>query len=151
MSQYDDDDEFEFEDDGNINTIRKADRAKAKKIKDLESRLASFEAKERTRSLAKAISGKGLSPKIAAFVPADLDEAGLDSWLDEYGDVFAPSGSAAATEQIPAPAATVAPDGSVTFQEVAGTGMAPIADESQMLAQIEGVANLDELKKLLGM
>ena len=31
---------------------------------------------------------EGLNPKIAAFVPKDIEDEGLDAWLEEYGDVF---------------------------------------------------------------
>lgn len=70
--------------------LRKADKAKAKRIAELEEQLNSLSASTRERSVKDALEGRGLNPKIAAFIPKDIeptDEA-VGKWLDEYGDVF---------------------------------------------------------------
>lgn len=150
MPNYDDDDDFDYTSEGSINEIRKADRAKAKRIKELEDRLSKFEAKERRDTLASVIKDKGLNPKIAAFVPTGITVDELPTWLDEYGDVFAPQGAPAQPvegqpDQSPAPAA---PEGTATFDAIAA-GQAPTGDESELLALIKGASSKEELDRLI--
>lgn len=146
MSQFDDDDDFEDGVDGSINSIRKALRAAEKRAKTLEAELSSFRAESRKRALQGAIEAKGLNPKIAAFVPADLAADDVATWLDEYGDVFAPTGAAAAVQE---PQAVEVPDGASTFSEVASTGAAPTGDEGQLMARITGARTKDELDTII--
>lgn len=146
MSQFDDDDDFEDGVDGSINSIRKALRAAEKRAKTLEAELSSFRTESRKRALQGAIEAKGLNPKIAAFVPADLAADDVAGWLDEYGDVFAPAGAAPAAQE---PQAVIVPDGADTFSEVASTGAAPTGDEGQLLARISGAKTKAELDTLI--
>lgn len=62
----------------------------SKFAKELEKENASLKASERKRSVASVLESKGYNPKIAAFIPNDLDptEDNLADWLTEYGDVF---------------------------------------------------------------
>jgi hypothetical protein len=109
MGQFDadyDEDDDQVERDGNstsaMKQLRAADRAKAKRIAELEEQLNGLSASTRERSVKDALNSRGLNPKIAAFVPKDIeptDEA-VGKWLDEYGDVFgaAPTGGAVDAE-----------------------------------------------------
>ena len=87
----DDDDVFEddFEDNG-LKNLRKADRAKSKRIKELEEELDSLRKFQRESVVSSVLNEKGVNPKIAAFIPADIsnDRESISKWLDEYGDVF---------------------------------------------------------------
>ena len=47
--------------------------------------LADLKAEKRTRDLADTLKDKGLSPKVAKFIPADVE---LDDWLKENGELF---------------------------------------------------------------
>lgn len=145
MSQFDDDDDFDGED-GSINSIRKALRAAEKRNKQLESELSSFRTESRKRALQGAIEAKGLNPKIAAFVPSDLSADDVATWLDEYGDVFAPANSAPPADE---PQAPPIPEGADVFSEVASTGAAPTGDEGQLLARITGAKTKAELDTLI--
>lgn len=62
----------------------------SKFAKELEKENASLKASERKRSVASVLESKGYNPKIAAFIPSDLDptDENLTDWLTEYGDVF---------------------------------------------------------------
>lgn len=91
----DDDDEPETEDQrGNdssaMRELRKADRAKAKRIAELESQLASLTGAERSRTVKEVLQARNLDPKIATLIPSDVEatEDAVGKWLDEYGDVF---------------------------------------------------------------
>lgn len=145
MPQFDDDDEdFTGE---NISEARKAERSANKRIKALEAELAGFRTESRTRALQGAIEAKGLNPKIAAFVPADVDTSAIGAWIEEYGDVFAPQG-APVPPVAPPP---IVPDGADTFSEVAASGAAPTGDEGQLMALISGAKTPEELNKILGL
>lgn len=149
MSQFDDDDDFEDGVDGSINSIRKALRAAEKRAKALETELSSFRSESRKRALQGAIEAKGLNPKIAAFVPADLAADDVATWLDEYGDVFAPAGATAPPSPSDEPTGVVPPEGANIFSEVASSGAAPTGDEGQMLALIRGAKTKAELDTLI--
>ena len=78
------------EDSSAMRALRKADRAKAKRIAELEERLSKFEQDGRVRSVQAVLQARNLSPKISGLVPADVEptEEAVGKWLDEYGDVF---------------------------------------------------------------
>lgn len=93
-----DDDDFDMEDDvpqrttGDdlVKKLRKADRAKEKRIKELEAQLNELTTKERKSLVQNVLSERGINPKIAAFIPADIDftPEAINTWIEEYADVF---------------------------------------------------------------
>lgn len=86
-----DDDTFEDDfDDNGIKNLRKADRAKSKRIKELEDELDTLRKFQRESVVSSVLKEKGVNPKIAAFIPADVASSSeaIATWLDEYGDVF---------------------------------------------------------------
>lgn len=95
------DDEFDLDDDGDLyeepaqptNLVRKLRRelnAAKKALKEKDSALSSLMSDVRTRTIKDVLASNGANPKIAAFVPADIEpnEQAVSSWLNEYGDVF---------------------------------------------------------------
>jgi hypothetical protein len=146
MSQFDDDDD-DFDND-NINVVRKAQRSAEKRVKELEKELSSFRADARKSTLRSAIEAKGLNPKIAAFVPQDIDPTAVGEWLDEYGEVFAPAGATAPPSDDEPD--TPIPDGAARFAEVTSSGAPPSGDEGQMMALIQGAKTPEDLNKILG-
>lgn len=98
MGRYDaadwDDEQEGTQDDRSESTpmreLRAADRAKAKRIKELETELSGLKSASRERSVKDVLSARGLNPKIAAFIPQDIDptEEAISGWVDEFGDVF---------------------------------------------------------------
>lgn len=98
----DDDDvveEVQQQDSSAMRALRKADRAKAKRISELEERLASFETAARVRSVESVLQARNLSPKIAGLIPGDVEptEAAIGTWLDSFSEIFG------ATQQTPVP------------------------------------------------
>lgn len=143
MSRYDDDDDDEFSsDNGNIDNVRKALRAAEKRLKVLETENAGYRAESRKTTLAKTIEGKNLNPLIAGLVPKDLSDGELDTWLDEYGSLFAPAGAPAAP---PASEPGLVPDGAATFNEVANTGEVPNDDYGQLMARMDSAKTKEDL------
>lgn len=147
MSQYDDDEDFDL-DNGTMADLRKALRAAEKRNKAFETELSGFRNDSRKRELSGAIESRGLNPKIAAFVPSDLSASDLGTWLDEYGDVFAPAGVTATDTAVEQPVIE-APTGARVFSEVASSGTAPSGDEGQLMALIQGAKTKEELDKLI--
>ena len=94
---YDDDDIFgdddsneSYDSDNGIKNLRKADRAKSKRIKELESELENLRKFQRDSVVSSVLSEKGVNPKIASFIPADItsDPEAIDAWLNENGEIF---------------------------------------------------------------
>lgn len=99
---YDDEDEFESEDDSAstngrgrndddvLKKVRRAERAKDKQLKEVLAELDSLRKFQRESNVSKVLSEKGVNPKIAAFIPSDIEptEIAVSSWLEQYGDVF---------------------------------------------------------------
>lgn len=94
------DDDFDFEDEseqprkaeGNdlVRQLRRAQRAAEKKAKELESELSTLRSAQRENVIKSVLESKGLNPKVAKFIPADVEttEESINQWISEYGDVF---------------------------------------------------------------
>lgn len=94
------DDDFDLEDEseqprkaeGNdlVRQLRKAQRAAEKRSKELETELLSLRSAQRENVIKSVLESKGLNPKVAKFIPADInpDEDAINQWIGEYGDVF---------------------------------------------------------------
>jgi hypothetical protein len=91
---YEDDDDLELDDDldqdSAIRNVRKAERAKSKRIKELETELENLRKFQRDSVVNSILNEKGINPKIAALIPADIasDKESIDNWINEYGEVF---------------------------------------------------------------
>lgn len=86
-----DNDIFE-DDDSNEADLPKKLRAK---IKELSARLGEVEeenntlkTEKRSQLLSSTLNERGINPKIAKFIPSDLDEEGIATWLEENGEIF---------------------------------------------------------------
>ena len=104
----DDFEETEFEDfsekpvrrtsgDDVVKKLRRAERAQQKRIKELESELTTMRKSQRDSTIKSVLESKGISSKVAAFVPQDiaLSEDAITSWIEDYADVFGVSASKA--------------------------------------------------------
>jgi len=95
-----DDDDFDFEDDVEtpqrsggddvVKKLRKAERAKDKQLKEALAELELLRKFQRESIVQKVLQEKGVNPKIAAFIPQDIESnaEAVGSWLEQYGDVF---------------------------------------------------------------
>jgi len=100
-TNYYDDDEDEDTTTDVVGQLRKVNRTLEKRAKELEQELAGLKTQTRQRTVKDVLQAKGLNPKIAAFIPQDIDtsEEAINNWVNEYGDVF---GIQAPTEEKPA-------------------------------------------------
>lgn len=145
--EYDDEDD-ETTQDGGINQLRKVNRALEKRAKELEQELLGLKSQTRQRTVKDVLQAKGLNPKIAAFVPADIDtsEESINNWINEYGDVF---GAVTQAENQPTQQSA-----DVTAQarinNMVATGQAPSLDQDSM-SRVMQAKSRDELDALLGL
>ena len=88
-----DDDDFtpSFESDTDlVRKLRKDLKQAQKRNKELEGSLGELSKAQRERIIKDAFASKGVNPKIASFVPQDIDasEEAVTQWLENYADVF---------------------------------------------------------------
>lgn len=97
MSQYEyDSEDFDLEIDDSelsgtdlVKKLRKQINAMNKALKEKDELLSEYQEVAYQNSVAETLSDWGLNPRIAAFVPDDIeDEEELAAWLEEYGDAF---------------------------------------------------------------
>ena len=89
---YEDDDETESNYDSNdlVKQLRKANKQKDKELAELKSQFGDISKAQRERAIKDTLEARGVSSKIAKFIPSDIDptEESLSKWLDDNGDVF---------------------------------------------------------------
>lgn len=91
MSNYEDDEEdFELDSNDAFSQLRKANKQKDKQLKEIQSELAELRKEKRDRTIKETLTARGVNPKIASFIPQDIDltEESLSKWLEENGEVF---------------------------------------------------------------
>jgi len=145
-TNYEYDDEDDVQDTG-INQLRKVNRALEKRAKELEQELSSLKNQTRQRTVKEVLQAKGLNPKIAAFVPQDIEasEEAINQWVSEYGDVF---GAPVQAQEEAKPAADVSAHARIN--NVVATGQPPSVDEDAM-AKVLGAKTREDLDALLGL
>ena len=92
---WEDDEDQELDNDSQepndlVKKLRKVDRAKEKRIKELESELGQLRSVQRESTIKSVLESKGVSPKIAKFIPSDLESTpeAVDNWIKENADIF---------------------------------------------------------------
>ena len=92
---WEDDEDLELDNDSQepndlVKKLRKVDRAKEKRIKELESELGQLRSVQRESTIKSVLESKGVSPKIAKFIPSDLESTpeAVDNWIKENADIF---------------------------------------------------------------
>jgi len=100
--------EYDFEDEDNgsgtdlVKKLRKQIDALQKQVKERDEILAEYTTQSHEASVGEILESFGLNPRIAAFIPEDIeaDEDAVAEWLNEYGDAF---GIEAVEEETPSP------------------------------------------------
>ena len=91
LDEEDDVDMTTFDSDTDlVKKLRKALKVEQKRNKDLESSLGELTKSQRERVLKDVFASRGVNPKVAAFIPNDLDasEEAISGWLEQNADVF---------------------------------------------------------------
>lgn len=73
-----------------VKKLRKDLKVAQRKNKELESTLGELNKSQRERVLKDVFASRGVNPKVAAFVPNDLDasEEAISQWIENNADVF---------------------------------------------------------------
>ena len=155
MSNYDyeDDDDFTTDDTSNdlVKQLRKASKQKDKELNELRSQFESLSKGQRDRSIKDALAARGINPKIASFIPQDIDptEESVSKWLEEYADVFGIEVSQTQTPNVnPADAAAYK---RMTNSADSGTSPEHNGDIMQKLMNANSKEELDDLIRLSGL
>lgn len=144
--EYDDEDDDTSTD--VVAQLRKVNRSLEKRAKELEQELNGLKTQTRQRTVKDVLQAKGLNPKIAAFIPQDIDtsEEAINNWVNEYGDVFG--------IQTPSDEKPVEKSPEVKAQarinNMVATGTAPDIDEDAF-AKIANAKTKEDLDILLGL
>lgn len=128
-----------------LRKVRRAERAKDKQLKELQAELESLRKFQRESTISKVLTEKNINPKIAAFIPGDLDASSesISSWLDQYGDVF---GIQPVQQQSALQDADIA-----TLRQIdaATSGAYSLDDTNDMYSALNNVQSQEELLDLL--
>ena len=153
----DDDDDFDFEDfeeetprrsskdNAALRKVRRAERAKDKQLKELQAELETLRKFQRESTISKVLQEKNINPKIAAFIPGDLDASteAISSWLEQYGDVF---GVQQVQQQ---PGLQDADIATLRQIDAATSGAYSLDDANDMFSALNNVQSQEELLDLL--
>jgi len=88
--------EYEFEDDTEdygtdlVKKLRKQVDQLSKQLKERDAVLEEYQTYSHEAAIGEVLESFGLNPRIAAFIPSDIeaDEDAVAEWLNEYGDAF---------------------------------------------------------------
>jgi len=144
--EYDDEDDDTTTD--VVGQLRKVNRALEKRAKELEQELSGLKTQTRQRTVKDVLQAKGLNPKIAAFIPPDIDssEEEIIKWVNEYGDVFGVQTSSEEKSEEKSPEVQA----QARINNLVSTGSAPDVDEDAF-AKIAGAKTREDLDALLGL
>jgi HD-GYP domain-containing protein (c-di-GMP phosphodiesterase class II) len=131
-----------------VGQLRKVNRALEKRAKELEQELSGLKTQTRQRTVKDVLQAKGLNPKIAAFIPPDIDssEEEIIKWVNEYGDVFGVQTSSEEKSEEKSPEVQA----QARINNLVSTGSAPDVDEDAF-AKIAGAKTREDLDALLGL
>lgn len=141
--EYDDEDDFTEEGGDVVKQLRKVNRTLEKRLKELEAEATTLKTQTRQRTVKDVLTAKGVNPKIAAFIPQDIEgEEAISGWLNEYGDVF---GVASQPEEAKQDSADVS--AAKRIANTVNSAAAPTIDEDALakILSAEGPAALNAI------
>ena len=154
MSNYDYEDDDDFTEDSSndlVKQLRKASKQKDKELNELRSQFESLSKGQRDRTIKDALASRGINPKIASFIPQDIDptEESVSKWLEDYADVFGIETSQTQTPNVnPADAAAYK---RMTNSADSGASPEHNGDIMQKLMNANSKEELDDVIRLSGL
>lgn len=139
-----DDEELESEETGGdlVSQLRKATKKKDKQLKELMEELNSIKSSQRTNSIKSVLAERNLNPKIANFIPSDLDASpeAIDNWIAENAEVFG----------LKVEKPQVAPDVATLRQidAVAANAQIPVGNEDLFL-RLDQAQSAEEIEQMI--
>ena len=92
--EWDDDDEDVIQSQQSesdlLKQLRKELKIKSKVLSEMEGQLSSIKTEQRQNVIKSVLESKGVSPKIAKFITADIEASpeAVDNWIADNADVF---------------------------------------------------------------
>jgi hypothetical protein len=126
-----------------LKQLRKELKSKSKMLSEMEGQLSSIKTEQRQNVIKSVLESKGVSPKIAKFIPQDIDASpeALDTWIQDNADVFG------LTVQTPA---EVKPDLATLRQIDAVTSNAQSpAGVDDMFLRLQNAESADEITSII--
>jgi hypothetical protein len=152
-TNYDEDDDFLDEDQPQdvVRQLRRVNKTLEKRLKELEVETNTYKSQTRQRTVKDVLASKGINPKVAAFIPQDIEitEEAVSKWLDEYGDVFGVKTEEASKESNSASNVNPALQAQKRINDVVSSGEAP-GFEDDMASKILNAKSAAELNAIMG-
>ena len=149
MSNYDyeDEDDFDTNDSSDlVKQLRKAAKQKDKELAELRSQFEGLSKAQRERTIKDALERRGVNQKIASFIPQDIDptEESVSKWLEDYADVFGIELSQNQT-------ANVDPADIAAYKKMTGTADAGLSPErgADVMSRLMNANSKDELDEII--
>lgn len=149
MSNYDyeDEDDFDTNDSSDlVKQLRKAAKQKDKELAELRDKFDGLSKAQRERSIKDALERRGVNQKISAFIPQDIDptEESVSKWLEDYADVF---GIDLGQNQT----ANVDPADIAAYKKMTGTADAGLSPErgADVMSRLMNANSKDELDEII--
>lgn len=127
-----------------LKQLRKELKTKSKMLSEMETQLSSMKSEQRQTTIKSVLESKGVSPKIAKFIPQDIDSSAeaIDSWIQENADVFGLTVQTPSEEQSPDLAALRQIDTVIANAQ-------PPAGMEDLLLRINEAESIDDITNLI--
>lgn len=146
----------ETEETNPMRVLREKAEADSRLIREMSEQIAALAARVAADDMAKTVESKKLPPKVAALAKAAgvKDQAGLDTFLSEYGDVFAApsSGTTAPGDEQPPEVEDGVPaeeQGALSTMAAASQGATPVTGLEAVEAKMQEIDDPEEFLKFL--
>lgn len=148
---YDDFDDNDDNGNGNesrlVKDLRKQLREANDAKKALETENTTLKSQVRTKSVEDVLADKKADKRIAQFIPADVtDEAGVEAWLEQNGDLF---GYKPADQSDESGLSQDDQQGARDVQQLAGGDAALVSRQRQQLKAVSEAKTREELDALV--
>lgn len=121
------------------------------KLKELSEENASLKESTRKANLNQILQDNGFSPKVANFMPSDLEltEEAIKTWLDENGDVFSGARLGQPAQEAQTTAPPSAPESQVRMEMAEIGPESTITVPADLEARIASAKTMDDLMAVL--
>lgn len=116
--------------------------------KALEAEVAELRGKARQTEVSNVLTAKGVNPKVAKFIPTDVEgEEGISKWLEENADLFGATPQDDDTQQQDAGIAPEVKESASRLQNLGSSAQSPskLADIEARMASAQTAEELQEL------
>lgn len=141
-----DTEDFDTEESHLVKDLRKQLDAANKRAKTVEEELTGVKSQYRERTVASILSSKGLNPKVAKFIPADVDgEDAVSAWLEDNSDLFTAASPAGEVVQQESPVSDETRGEMQRANALQERGVSPdvVADFEQRIANADSLEEIN--------